>query len=85
MNQGSPKVEEKLGRLKEVLHSADAVVVGAGAGLSSAAGFTYAGKRFEENFSDLVSIWSQQTASPAQTVILRNRRKVVSKWSQLMP
>ena len=39
-------------RLKEELESADAVIIGAGAGLSAAAGFTYAGARFEKYFSD---------------------------------
>ena len=39
-------------RLKEKLDKADAVVIGAGAGLSTAAGFTYAGERFEKYFSD---------------------------------
>ena len=38
--------------LKEKLDKADAVVIGAGAGLSTAAGFTYAGERFEKYFSD---------------------------------
>ena len=38
-------------RLKEKLDKADAVVIGAGAGLSTAAGFTYAGERFEKYFS----------------------------------
>ena len=38
-------------RLSETLKAADAVVVGAGAGLSTSAGFTYSGKRFEEHFS----------------------------------
>ena len=39
-------------RLKDVLNSADAVVIGAGAGLSASAGFAYTGERFRENFSD---------------------------------
>lgn len=39
-------------KFREWLLSADAVVIGAGAGLSASAGFTYAGKRFHENFSD---------------------------------
>ncbi len=39
-------------RLKEALFSADAIVIGAGAGLSTAAGFTYSGERFEKYFSD---------------------------------
>ncbi len=43
---------EQIERLKEVLETADAVVIGAGAGLSTSAGFSYSGKRFEENFSD---------------------------------
>ena len=39
-------------KLKEKFHTADAVVIGAGAGLSTAAGFTYSGERFEKYFSD---------------------------------
>ena len=39
-------------RLKEALEKADAVLIGAGAGLSTAAGMTYSGERFERNFSD---------------------------------
>lgn len=37
-----------------MLNSADAVVIGAGAGLSTAAGFTYTGERFEKYFSDFI-------------------------------
>ena len=40
----------KLERLREALRAADAVVVGAGAGLSAAAGFTYSGERFRREF-----------------------------------
>ena len=39
-------------RLKEKLNAADVVVIGAGAGLSASAGFTYAGERFQKYFSD---------------------------------
>ncbi len=38
--------------LKNALDNADAVVIGAGAGLSAAAGFTYSGPRFQRYFSD---------------------------------
>ncbi len=41
-------------RLKNALKAADAVVIGAGAGLSTAAGFTYTGERFEKYFSDFI-------------------------------
>ena len=39
-------------RLKAALEAADAVIIGAGAGLSASAGFTYSGERFERYFSD---------------------------------
>lgn len=39
-------------RLKEELEAADAVVIGAGAGLSTSAGFVYTGERFRQHFSD---------------------------------
>lgn len=39
-------------RLKQALETADAVLIGAGAGLSTSAGFTYSGERFERYFSD---------------------------------
>lgn len=39
-------------KLKEVLKDCDAVVIGAGSGLSTAAGFTYSGERFQKYFSD---------------------------------
>ena len=42
----------QINKLKEALKSADAVVVGAGAGLSTSAGFVYTGERFRKNFSD---------------------------------
>lgn len=41
-------------RLKDALKAADAVLIGAGAGLSTAAGFTYTGERFEKYFSDFI-------------------------------
>ena len=43
---------ENIKRLQREIHSADAIVIGAGAGLSTAAGFTYSGERFEKYFSD---------------------------------
>ena len=43
---------EQLNKLRAALESAEAVVIGAGAGLSTSAGFTYSGERFGEYFSD---------------------------------
>ena len=44
--------EALVAKLKEALTRADAVLIGAGAGLSTSAGFTYSGGRFETYFSD---------------------------------
>lgn len=44
--------EHSMERLKKVFKSADAVLIGAGAGLSTSAGFVYSGERFHRNFSD---------------------------------
>ena len=46
---------EPLERLQAALQDCDAVVIGAGSGLSTAAGFTYNGERFEKYFSDFAA------------------------------
>lgn len=43
---------EEIAKLREILDSAECVVVGAGAGLSASAGFSYSGGRFRKYFSD---------------------------------
>lgn len=43
---------EEIAKLREILDSAECVVVGAGAGLSASAGFSYGGGRFKKYFSD---------------------------------
>ncbi len=47
-------------RLKAALQDSDAVVIGAGSGLSTAAGFTYTGERFEKHFSDFAQKYGIQ-------------------------
>ena len=44
--------EVKIKNLKNEIEKADAIVIGAGAGLSTSAGFTYSGERFEKYFFD---------------------------------
>lgn len=46
---------EQTERLRDELSAADAVVIGAGAGLSVSAGFVYSGERFEKYFSDFAA------------------------------
>ena len=43
---------EDIARLTEAVKEAEAIVIGGGAGLSTSAGFTYSGERFEKYFGD---------------------------------
>lgn len=43
-------MNEKLEKIKKLINEADAIVIGAGAGLSTAAGFNYSGQAFMDNF-----------------------------------
>ena len=52
MKRSTESFSEHTARLKAALDSADAVVIGAGAGLSTSAGYEYSGERFEKYFSD---------------------------------
>lgn len=54
MNKGAymQNYSKKIESVAKLLDKADAVLIGAGAGLSTAAGFLYTGERFEKYFSD---------------------------------
>ena len=54
ISTGSGSREENIAQLKEDLRTADAIVIGAGAGLSTSAGLTYSGERFEKYFFDFI-------------------------------
>ena len=45
----------QIGQLKEKIKDANAILIGAGAGLSTSAGFTYSGQRFERHFADFAA------------------------------
>lgn len=43
---------ERIDRLKNEIENAEAIIIGAGAGMSASAGFAYDGERFEKHFAD---------------------------------
>ena len=57
ISRGIGTRQENLDRLKNEIETADAIVIGAGAGLSTAAGFTYSGERFEKYFFDFAELF----------------------------
>lgn len=53
MNKSTETYLDKLHRLKSALNDADAIIIGAGSGLSTAAGFTYSANVFNGIFTIL--------------------------------
>ena len=51
------KNKDEIWVLRHALDTADAVVIGAGSGLSTAAGFTYSGERFRKYFADFIDTY----------------------------
>lgn len=47
-------LSERINKIKELLEESEYIVIGAGAGLSSAAGLTYDGDRFKDNFNEYI-------------------------------
>lgn len=46
---------EQIYKLEQAIKDAEAVVIGAGAGLSESGGLSYSGERFQSNFADFIS------------------------------
>lgn len=51
------ELSNKFKKFQQAWNQADAIVIGAGAGLSAAAGFTYSGERFPRYFGDFAAIY----------------------------
>ena len=51
---------EQIEQVRQALHEADAVMIGAGSGLSTSAGLTYSGPRFQEHFGDFIQKYKIQ-------------------------
>ena len=53
--QSTRSFSAQIDRLQAALDEADAIIVGAGSGLATAAGYTYSGERFERLFGDFAA------------------------------
>lgn len=56
----SETTENGMEKFRKVLDEADTVIIGAGSGLSTAAGYTYSGERFNTYFSDFAEKYKIQ-------------------------
>lgn len=68
--------------LKEKLASADCIVIGAGAGLSTSAGFTYSGERFEKYFSDFAGKYGFDDMYSGGFYPYNSREEFWAYWSR---
>ena len=69
-------------QLKGEIETADAILIGAGAGLSTAAGFTYSGKRFEDNFADFIEKYQFQDMYTAGFYPFQTLEEFWAYWSR---
>ena len=73
---------DNIKNLKKVINNADAIVIGAGAGLSTSAGLEYGGKRFFDNFSDFVDKYGLQDMYSAGFYPFETLEEYWAYWSR---
>ena len=74
--------EATLNKLIETVQTADAVLIGAGAGLSTAAGFIYTGPRFERTFADFAAKYGFHDMYSGGFYPYPTRREFWAYWSR---
>lgn len=83
----SQNPQEKMNRdsllcIKEKLDAADAVVLGAGSGLSTAAGLTYTGERFHKNFAEFIDKYGMTDMYSAGFYPFSTQEEKWAYWSR---
>lgn len=73
---------QQITRLTAALRECDTVVIGAGAGLSASAGFTYDGERFEKFFSDLAAKYGIRDMYSGGFYPFPSREEFWAYWSR---
>lgn len=73
---------QQITRLTAALWECDAVVIGAGAGLSTSAGFTYDGERFEKYFSDFAAKYGIRDMYSGGFYPFPSREEFWAYWSR---
>lgn len=73
---------EIIREIAEQLREADAIVLGAGAGLSTAAGFTYGGSRFQKHFAEFIEQYGMTDMYSAGFYPFRTQEEKWAYWSR---
>lgn len=75
---------DNIKRLKEVIENADAIVIGAGAGLSTSAGHSYTGERFLKYFADFHEAYGIRDMYSAGFYRFETLEEKWALWSRLI-
>ncbi|HHX68833.1 MAG: hypothetical protein WAO56_05500 [Miniphocaeibacter sp.] len=73
---------ERLKELKNKINRADAILIGAGSGLSTAAGLKYSGERFTNNFSDFIKKYKLTDMYSAGFYPFKSLEEYWAYWSR---
>lgn len=73
---------DRIRTLKKVIENADAMIIGAGAGLSTSSGFEYGGKRFFDNFPDFADTYGLQDMYSAGFYPFKTLEEYWAYWSR---
>ena len=73
---------ERLAETRRLLQDAEYIVIGGGAGLSSAAGLTYAGERFTQNFADFIKKYGMTDMYTASFYPFATQEEKWAYWSR---
>lgn len=73
---------DKILQAKKLIEEADAILIGAGAGLSAAAGLTYSGERFEKNFKEFIDRYKMTDLYSAGFYPFKTSEEKWAFWSK---
>ncbi|MHB8072490.1 Sir2 silent information regulator family NAD-dependent deacetylase [Desulfosporosinus fructosivorans] len=74
--------EQRLNAAKEVILDADYILIGGGSGLSAAAGLTYSGKRFTDNFADFIEKYGLEDMYAASFYPFKTDEELWAHWAR---
>ena len=74
--------KEAIKKLASQIKECDAIVIGAGSGLSTSAGFTYSGERFEKYFSDFIERYHFKDMYSAGFYPFETKEEYWAYWSR---
>ena len=76
--------EQKIKKLKKILNEAEAVIIGAGSGLSTSAGMLYSGEPFDKNFGDFIKKYNFKDLYTASFHNFEDEQEYWAFWCRLI-